>query len=443
MTEEEKCVNFMDDHNARVDGVSDTIDFTREMLSKFDIGSSVAVLDTVASLDPEIVLSTACVVLSAASNVAALKFPDMTMYKVLASLERIEGNLKKILETPLKKAINTFEFILKAVRSGNFKSAFDKLERLIDNAETAFLYADKDELSIKDYRECAKGIRLFMFGHVLIESYSEERRVFLSLEQLQPSKVTLIGDTLEMVARKCIEQKKNVKTTSWGFESDTKKSEAQDVLDSILKFAYPYISTAKKLTGMNRNLMMQDTSSSSYHQVSLLADLLPMGYEDATRLVVGYSFDAKGQKYVVKVDVWREEDSVWCGYENYWKEFNINPETKKVVMEMPVCSGPLHLYYTGLVWNRKGNDHKGDYFITDQKHNDRPVYESNDGYGYIYSEYDGTWTVDGVEIGSNLPTIKSTTSASCPALCHDWLYHTQYTGNSSGGRERGGGYRTV
>ena len=64
MTEEEKCVNFMDDHNARVDGASDTIDFTKDMLSKFDIaGSSVAVLDTVASFAPETALSAACVVL--------------------------------------------------------------------------------------------------------------------------------------------------------------------------------------------------------------------------------------------------------------------------------------------------------------------------------------------------------------------------------------------
>ena len=421
----------MDDHNARVDGVSDTIDFTREMLSKFDIGSSVAVLDTVASLDPETVLSTACVVLSAASNVAALKFPDMTMYKVLASLERIEGNLKKILETPLKKAINTFEFILKAVRSGNFKSAFDKLERLIDNAETAFLYADKDELSIKDYRECAKGIRLFMFGHLLKESYNEERRVFLSLEQLQPSKVTLIGETLEMIARRCIEQKKNVKTTSWGFESDTKKSEAQDVLDSILKFAYPYISRAKKLTDMNRNLMIQD--SSCYPQFCLLADLLPMGYEDAAQLPLGNSFDSLGQKYVVKVAVWREKDSVRCEYEKFRNMTNIKPETQEVVMELPMlCPGPLHLNYTGLVWNRSHTRHKGDYFITDQKHNGRPVYKriitGNEGY-YLYSEDDGTWTVDGACVGCVTPEMKSTTAAPCPALCQEWLY----TGNPEKG----------
>ena len=83
-----------------------------------------------------------------------------------------------------------------------------------------------------------------MFGHLPKESYDKGRQIFLTPDQLPASKVTLIGETLEMVARKCIEQKKNVKTSSWGFESDTKKSEAQDVLDSILKFAYPFVSRA-------------------------------------------------------------------------------------------------------------------------------------------------------------------------------------------------------
>ena len=57
------------------------------LLSNFDVGS------TVSQLEPEAVMEATCVVLSAASNVASLKFPDMTMYKVLASLQRIEGKL--------------------------------------------------------------------------------------------------------------------------------------------------------------------------------------------------------------------------------------------------------------------------------------------------------------------------------------------------------------
>ena len=42
---------------------SEPLDFTTEMLAKFDIGSTVDVLDTVASFAPETALSAACVVL--------------------------------------------------------------------------------------------------------------------------------------------------------------------------------------------------------------------------------------------------------------------------------------------------------------------------------------------------------------------------------------------
>ena len=156
MTAEQKCVNTIGAHNTGVDAVSNTIDLTRKMLSKFDISSSVAGDDTVSSVDPETILTTASFILSAASNVSMLRLPDITMFRVLASLKRIEGGLAQILEAPLKKAIDTFEFILKAASTGNFESAYDKLEKLIDNAETAFHYTDKNELSIESYRECAK-----------------------------------------------------------------------------------------------------------------------------------------------------------------------------------------------------------------------------------------------------------------------------------------------
>ena len=50
---------------------------------------------------------------------------------------------------------------------------------------------------------------------------------------------------------------------------------------------------------------------------------------------------------------------------------------------------------------------------------------------YLYSEDDGTWTMNGAagRIGSSKPEMKSTTAAPCPALCQEWLY----TGAREGG----------
>ena len=142
-----------DAHNKRVDSVSSTIDFAREMLSNLDERSSIAVVDTVASVDPETVITTVSFILSTASDVAVLRLPDINMIRILASLKRIEGGLAQILEAPLRKAIDTFEFILKAAGTGNFESAYDKLEKLIDNAETAVHYTNKNDFSIESYRE--------------------------------------------------------------------------------------------------------------------------------------------------------------------------------------------------------------------------------------------------------------------------------------------------
>ena len=398
------------------------------MLSKFDVSSSVAVVDAVASADPETVITTASYILSAASDVAILRLPDITMFKVLASLKRIEGGLAQILEAPLRKAIDTFEFILKAAGTGNFESAYDKLEKLIDNAETAFHYTDKNELSIESYRECAKATRLLMFGHLLKESYDKTRKVFVPPYQLHPNKVTLIGQTLEMVVRKCIEQKEKVIITSWGIfriQNDGKKSEAQDILDSILKFGYPFISRAKKLTtDMTHKLRIQDFAT-NHHQVSLLPDVLPMGREDATKLTLGYSNDSDGKKSFVKVIVWKEEDSVWCEYEKCKGSIKLESETGEVVMDVPFPR-PLKLSATGDA-GKWWIGCLGDYTITKEEHEGRAVYKNSEDWN-LYSLPDGTWGVDR-DVGYSQPDMRSTDKATSPDLCQDWEYKDFMDGN--------------
>ena len=116
------------------------------IMSKFNVGS------TVSQIEPKAVMTATCVVLSAASNVASLKFPDLTMHKMLASLKRIEGKLDQMLAAPLNKAFDYYKSVINAVLSENFKLAFEKLPLLMDNATTAFHYANKKEIGIESYR---------------------------------------------------------------------------------------------------------------------------------------------------------------------------------------------------------------------------------------------------------------------------------------------------
>ena len=130
-------------------------------MSNFDVGST-----TVARVEPEAVMTATCVVLSAASNVASMKFPDLTMHKVLASLQRIEGGLDQILAAPLNMAIDYYKTVINAVLTGNFLDAFEQLQHLIREARQAFHYANKKNIGIESYRSVWK-----TFIHTVIHKF--------------------------------------------------------------------------------------------------------------------------------------------------------------------------------------------------------------------------------------------------------------------------------
>ena len=122
-------------------------------MSKFEVGSPVAKLGAiVAEIEPEAVMTATCVVLSAASNLASLKLPDLTMHKVLASLQSIEDKLDQVLTTPLKMAIDGYDTVINAVLTGDFKRAYDQLHSLIRDSRQAFHYADKKNIGIESFR---------------------------------------------------------------------------------------------------------------------------------------------------------------------------------------------------------------------------------------------------------------------------------------------------
>ena len=119
-------------------------------MSNFDIGLKVVGL--VGSLAQIEVMTSACVVLLAASNVASIKFPEMTMQNSLTALEKIHGKLDQILTTPLNMAIEYYETVINAVMTGNFRLASEQLQQLIANARQAFHYANKKDIGIESYR---------------------------------------------------------------------------------------------------------------------------------------------------------------------------------------------------------------------------------------------------------------------------------------------------
>ena len=256
-----------------------------------------------------------------------------------------------------------------------------------------------------------------MFAIILDASYDEEKRVFLSPDKLPPNKMKFILLELKKIIIRSSEQKDNVKMKSFGLFTVAKKSEVQDLLDSILKIAYPYISQAKKLTDMNKQLEYSRTGASL--KFSLLPEALPMGYEDKTPVIVGFQTSEDGQnKSVVKVNVWRSKNNV------FYKP--IISKSAPVDMEDAGSAGPITLSATGRA-REKWPEYRGDYILTEEEHRGRPVYRNSRGRS-LYAT-DGGWEVND-RVGDSVPVMRSTSPAPSPALCQHWQYSESYSGGA-------------
>ena len=154
VSDEDRALQIADELESTHENYKTGHEVITGIISKFDVGPSVAELGAtvVAKIDPEAVMTSSCVVLSAASNLASMKFPDLTMHKVLASLQNIEGKLDQILAAPLKLAIDGYDTVVNAVITKDFKRAHGQLQHLIRDARQAFHYADKKDIGIESFR---------------------------------------------------------------------------------------------------------------------------------------------------------------------------------------------------------------------------------------------------------------------------------------------------
>ena len=240
--------------------------------------------------------------------------------------------------------------------------------------------------------------------------------MFLSPDKLPSNKMDLILLELNTIIGRSSAQKENVKLTSFGF-SVAKKSEVQDLLDSILKIAYPYISQARGLTDMHKELEYSRPGAGL--KFSLLPEALPVGHEDKTPVILGLQKDEQDIKSVVKVYVWRGKQCVWYQHEGDAFYKPIISETEPVDME-DAQSVPVAVNFSATGKGGGWSYLLGDLTLTGELLNDRPVYRSSKDY-YLYSLESGAWGVRSI-LGSSKPLYRSTTPALSPALCQEWEY---------------------
>ena len=108
--------------------------------------------------------------------------------------------------------------------------------------------------------------------------------MFISADELPQNILSNILGEFEDIVQQISEQKNKVKLKKM-FRQVASESEVQELTNSILKITYPYISQARKLTNMTREI--QENPSEARLKFSLLPEALPLGYKDKTSVIIG------------------------------------------------------------------------------------------------------------------------------------------------------------
>ena len=397
-----------------IDGINVLEDFA--LWFGTELGQGNEAIQSAVYITTMVVLDVAQDILNVGSAAYKIDMTALTLHQIKDIVERIEKKVDKLLKEPLETAQSFLSDAITEIINDFYEESFETLQKVIDNAKKALNLVKGKNISIESFGDYIKAARLIAFSTILRHSYDRKEKVFLPKFLLSSKSENVISDKLESVVKDCLEQKENVNVKTVFVESKEKKSVVQDMLDSLLKVTYPFISQSMKWTDMRSDLSKSDGKM----KITLMPKYLPHGCEDKTELDVN----------LTKVNVWRMKQIVLYEHNDAVFYKTIKSESAPVDMEDAESGVTVTLSATGparLEWP----DWLGDFTLTGKLHNDRAVYRHSRG-GYMYSLETGAWAVGG-SVGERNPAIGGTTATTSPALCPHWFYREKLSGVSKTG----------
>ena len=158
------------------------------------------------------ILETAQHVFNIGSGFTKLDTTGFTLAQIMQIVKRIEAKVDKMLKEPLNTAIYFFNSAMREIENKRPKDAYNSLDKVIENATKAFYYVSGKKIDSECFQEAVKAIQLLIFARISRYSYDDEKNCFLPFQTLSLNTVKLIGQSLEDLVDKSLDQKKNVKT---------------------------------------------------------------------------------------------------------------------------------------------------------------------------------------------------------------------------------------
>ena len=222
------------------------------------------------------------------------------MAKLQKQVEEINKKLDVILSTDQKLAVNLLGKAMRHMESQNSADTIEELKKVKDHSMKAFLYAEGQGATTQNLKNAVLAKQLTVLSEILTKSYDGTKIIPFSLldEQKKRTISLLIKD--EISSMQTFHDSYKISRFTWNKAEGAKK--VHDILDSLLRTSYPFISEGRGFTNVLGPVQMS---------TKLLPHLLPEGEEDGACVTIG---QLQGKPLTVKV--WREESSVMGRLEN-------------------------------------------------------------------------------------------------------------------------------
>ena len=229
-----------------------------------------------------------------AGGLAKLDLAAFQLAQVVKQVEEINQKLDVILSAPLKQAVDFFGKAMRHMENASIPGTIKEMEDVKRHAIQAFHYAEGLGPKTENLKSAVLAKQLVILSEILIQSYDGTTIVPFPLLDVQKKRTisSLIEDEVRRVQRFHASYK--VPILTWNKAEKAKKK--QDIMDSLLRTAYPFISEGKGLTSSLASLELP-------YNLNLLPQFLPEGEEDAACLTIGQH---EGKPF--SVPVWRDGD---------------------------------------------------------------------------------------------------------------------------------------
>ena len=236
----------------------------------------------------------------------------------------------------------------------NIPGTIDEMKKVRDHAMQAFLYTAGQGPRTENLKSGVLCKQLIILSEILVQSVINDAIVpFSPLDEKKKRTIaSLIEDEVTSMQR--FHDSHNISMFTRNKAEKAKKK--QDILDQLLKPAYPFISEGRGLTSPLAKLEIP-------YDLRVLPNFIPQGKEDAVSLVIGQFRD-----WQLTAKIWKDGSQVFLSYDAYdrWIEQSVNENGQAEVAFQ--IGGQQHQIYICYHLNSKLTQAHHSHHGVDQRH---------------------------------------------------------------------------